>query len=115
MDLQFEIDRDRVKSYMYQNHVGFKHAAPRRDIAKTLGFEDRYFRQICADISECITSSHIGYYILPLVDLTGEETKMARDIVLGEERRRMVALYLRQRRQREAIRKMAGDKQMAFA
>lgn len=114
-DLQFKNDVARIRTYMYQNHCGYKHAAPRRDIAKVLGMEDRYFRATCSSIDELMTSSRLNYYILPLVDITGEETRMAKQIVEGEERRRMIALYLRQRRQRQAIRRMSGDKQMAFA
>jgi hypothetical protein len=108
-------DIARVKSYMYSLYCGKDNRAPRHEIASKLGIEDRSFRLICSQIPEIITSSRWGYYILPLVDLTGEETRFARAIVEGEERRRMIALYLRQRRQRKAIKNMGmSEKQYEF-
>jgi len=108
-------DIERVKDWMYKYSCGFSNARPRKEIIYCLRMEDRYFRQVCSTIPEIITSSHNekdtdkgqGYYILPLVDVSGEEVRHAREIVYGEERRRMIALYLRQRRQREAIRRLA--------
>jgi hypothetical protein len=109
-------DINRVKDYMMNYHQGFVKARPRQVIAQTLGIEDRHFRAICAEIPEIITSHRFGYYILPLVDLTGIETRRARDILDGEDRRRMISLYLRMRRQRQAIKKMqAAERQMELA
>lgn len=106
---------NRVKDYMNLFYCGKARRTPRRQIADALGIEDRRFREICSEIPEIITSSKFGYYILPLTDPTGEETTFARNIVEGEERRRMIALYLRQRRQRVAIKKMqAAERQMEF-
>ena len=111
-----EYEKNIVKDYMYEYCCGFKNAKLRAEIASDLDIEDRHFRDICSEIPEIITSSHYGYYILPLVDLTGVEARFARDIVEGEERRRMVALYLRQRRQRQAIRRMEmAERQQEFA
>lgn len=103
-----EMDRGRVISYMMRHHCGYKAAAPRKMISRALEFEDRYFRAVCASIPEIITSVKFGYWILPLVDTSGMEIKMARDVVDNEERRRMIALYLRQRKQRNAINKIAS-------
>ncbi len=111
-----EDDIIRVKNYMYSSHCGFIKACPRQIIAQNLGYEDRYFREVCSQISEIITSAKFGYYILPLVDLTGLETRRAREILDGEDRRRIIALYLRMRRQRQAIKIMqAAEKQMEMA
>lgn len=112
-----ELDRGRVISYMLRHHCGYKAAAPRRMIAQALEMEDRYFRLVCSTIDEIITSSKYGYWILPLVDLSGLEVKFAMEEVENEERRRMIALYLRQKRQRAAIRKLMPQQetQMSFA
>lgn len=103
-----EAEISRVRNFMMLKHCGYRAAAPRKEIASILEIEDRHFRKICAEIPEIIASSHYGYWILPLVDTTGIEADIARQVVEGENRRRMIALYLRQRRQREAIRKMAN-------
>jgi hypothetical protein len=106
----------RVKNYMMFFHQGFVKARPRKLIAQSLGIEDRRFRDICAEIPEIITSHRFGYYILPLVDLTGIETRRARDILDGEDRRRIITLYLRMRRQRQAVKIMQNaEKQMELA
>ena len=108
-----QYDIDKVKTYMYSFYCGFIKARPRQVIASALGYEDRHFRAICSMIPECITSHIYGYYILPLVDTTGIETRRAREILNGEDRRRIIALYLRMRRQREAIKRMeSAEKQL---
>lgn len=105
----------KVMAYMYDNVCGYRSSKPRGAIALVLGIEDRHFRAICATIDEVITSCHRGYYILPLVDPTGEETRVARDIVENEDRRRVIALYLRTRRQKVAIKKMqSAERQQEF-
>ena len=109
-------DRDRIIRYMMANHCGYKRAVPRQDIADALGMPDRYFRTVCATIPEILTSCNYGYYILPLVDLTGEEMRVAREILEGENRRSLIASYLRHRKQREAIRRMEHkERQMELA
>jgi len=106
-------DIERVRDYMMNYHRGFIQARPRQVIAHALGYRDRHFRAICAAIPEIISSSHYGYYILPLVDATGIETRRAREILDGEDRRRIIALYLRMRRQRQAIKRLEmAEKQM---
>ena len=106
----------KVTNYMMTFHCGYRKAMPHSQIAKSMGYAGRVFRDICAEIPEIIGGVQLGYYCLPLVDLTGEETRVARDILNGSERRRMIALYLRQRRQRQAIKRMEGaEKQMEFA
>ena len=108
-------DIARVNAHMMINHCGYRSASMRYQITQTLHMEDRHFRQVCSQIPEIITSHLYGYYILPLVDLTGEETRIAREIINGEDRRRMISLYLRQRRQKQAIRKMSDkERQLAF-
>jgi hypothetical protein len=108
-------DINRVKDYMMNYHQGFVRARPRQIIASALGMEDRHFRAICAEIPEIITSHRFGYYILPLLDATGIETRRARDILDGEDRRRIIALYLRMRKQRQAIKRMQDkERQLAF-
>lgn len=105
-----------VRRYMMSQHCGFNKARPRMVIAEALKMEDRHFRAVCAEIPEIITSHQFGYYILPLVDLSGEETRKAREILEGEDKRRIISLYLRMRRQRQAVRRMAGkERQPAFA
>lgn len=97
-----------VRNFMMAHHCGYKNACPRREIANALSIEDRKFRAICAEIDEIIGSVRYGYYILPLVDTTGIETNIARQIIDGEDRRRIIALYLRNRRQRLAVKRMRG-------
>ena len=116
MDKLSQEDINKVRDYMMNYYQGFVRARPRQIIAQALGMEDRHFRAICAEIPEIITSHRFGYYILPLVDTTGIETRRARDIVNGEDRRRIIALYLRMRRQRQAIKRMQdAEKQMELA
>lgn len=100
----------RIKNYMMDKHQGYKKAMPRHIIAGALNMPDRHFRQVCSQIDEIITSHKCGYYVLPLYDFSGVETMIAKEIVEGEERRRIVNLYLRSRRQRKAISKMAMSK-----
>ena len=108
-------EKERVINYMMSFYCGYRKAGPRIQIAFALGLEDRYFRQVCAEIPEIITSSFSGYYILPLIDLTGEEAKAARNILENEDRRRIIALYLRNRKQKAAVKKMQdGEKQYVF-
>ena len=119
--MKSEVSHDdilRIKNYMMNNHQGYKKAMPRHIIASALNIPDRHFRQVCSQIDEIITSHKFGYYILPLYDFSGIETMVAKEIVEGEERRRIVALYLRSRRQRKAISKMSmakKEEQMTFA
>ncbi len=94
---------DKVRDHMMGYHCGCHHAIPRQRIAAILGMEDRHFRDVCAEIPEIITSVHRGYWILPLVDATGEETAAARSVLEHEDRRRVISLYLRMRRQRSAV------------
>ena len=68
--------------------------------------EDRKFRKICAAIPEIMTSSKYGYYILPLYTLDRREIEVAKEILENEDRRRMIALYLRQRKQRSAVKRL---------
>src|SRR3990167_3886824 len=98
----------RVRNYMLARHCGHKNAVPRREIAHALGIEDRHLRAICAEIPEILTSSHYGYWCLPLVDTTGLEADTAVQAIETAGRRRLIALYLRQRRQRQAIKRMRG-------
>lgn len=104
-------DIERVREWMMTWACGYHNFRKRREIVSSLGMEDRYFRAVCAKIPEIITSSHEGYYILPLVDLSGDEVRYAREIVMGEERRRIISLYLRHRRQREAIQRLANGRE----
>lgn len=101
-------DIEKVRRYMIDYHCGWRRAHRRQDIARVLGMEDRHLRNVCAEIPEIMASHDLGYYILPLVDKTGEETKVARSIIDGEDRRRLISLYLRQRRRRKAIEEMRG-------
>jgi len=94
---------DKVREFMARYHCGFHRAHPRQQIAQALSMEDRHFRDVCAEIPEIITSVHRGYWILPLVDMTGEEAAAAKAILEHEDRRRIIALYLRMRRQRSAV------------
>ena len=106
----------RVKNYMYSHHCGYKNAQPRRVITDALQMEDRYFREVCSQIPEIITSIEYGYWILPLTDVSGLETMVAKQVIEGEDRRRIIALYLRNRRQRIAIKKMQDkERQMELA
>ena len=98
----------KVRNYMLARHCGYKNAVPRREIVLALGIEDRHLRAICAEIPEILTSSHYGYWCLPLVDTTGLEADIAQQVIEGEDRRRIIALYLRNRRQRQAIKRMRG-------
>ena len=110
-----EVDKQKVVEFMMKYRCGHFNASPRHEIIKYLNMDDRYFREVCSLIPEIITSAEHGYYILPLTDPTGEETRFARQIVEGEERRRMIALYLRQRKQRQAIKRMeAAERQLEF-
>jgi predicted translin family RNA/ssDNA-binding protein len=95
---------------------GFRRARPRQEIIEALGLDDRYFRDICAETPEIITSEKFGYYILPLVDPTGEETRFAlKEVNEGDMRRKIIGMYLRMRRQRNAIRRLQDkEKQLAF-
>ena len=94
---------------------GYQRARPRQEIVEALEMEDRYFRELVSEIPEIITSSKSGYWILPLVDITGIEVKKAREVIEGEDRRRMIVLYLRQRKQRQVLRNLEGlEKQLAF-
>jgi hypothetical protein len=111
-----DYEKKLVTNYMYANNLGYKQAQPRKMIADDLGIEDRRFREVCSEIPEIITSVKYGYYLLPLTDPTGEETRVAREILEHEDRRRIVALYLRNRRQRQAIKRMeAKEQQKEFA
>ena len=110
MDMEYL--KKQIVVYMTRYHVGHKNGTARANIVSALGIDDRTFRDLCSEIPEIITSSKWGYYILPLVDRTGEEVRVARDIIEGEDRRRLIALYLRQRRQRKALRILA-DKPLA--
>lgn len=104
MDTQVnEHDKQRVRDYMMAFVCGYRNARPRREIAQVLQMEDRYFREVCSEIPEIITSVKWGYWILPLVDRFGDEVRMARVVIEGEDRRRIIALYLRHRRQRRAV------------
>jgi hypothetical protein len=94
---------DKVRDHMMRYHCGYRRAFPRQQIAPVLRMEDRHFRDVCAEIPEIITSIHSGYWILPLVDASGEEARVAKSVLENEDRRRIIALYLRMRRQREAI------------
>lgn len=100
-----EAEKDMVRGYMLARHAGYKRAVPRREIAFALGIEDRKFRAICAEIDELVTSVKYGYYILPPI-IDSVEADIARQIIEGEDRRRIIALYLRNRRQRQAVRRM---------
>lgn len=95
-----------VKSYFYAHCIGYEKRKHRTEITTLLNIPDRQFRAVCAEIPEIISTHDGGYYILPLVDTTGEETRIARAIIEGEDRRRMIALYLRQRRRRQAIQRL---------
>jgi len=106
-------DIARVRDHMMRNHCGWRCAARRQDIAQALVMEDRHLRNVCAEIPEIISSHELGYYILPLMDMDGEETRKALEIINGEDRRRMISLYLRQRRRRKAIKEMR-DKGSGF-
>ena len=99
-------DIARVQDYMTAHHCGYKNATPRQNIAIALNMPDRYFREVCSEIPEIITSIHYGYWILPLVDPVGLETMVAREVLDKEDRRRIIALYLRNRKQRKAIQNM---------
>ncbi len=106
----------KVTNYMLFAHQGFIKAVPRKQIAEALGLDDRYFRDVCAEIPEIITSEKYGYYILPLTDPTGLEARRAREIINGEDRHRMISLYLRMRRRRQAITRMLDrERQLQFA
>ena len=104
-----QADIIKVKNYMYKYHCGHNNRTWRHTIAKTLNMPDRHFRKVCSFISEIITSSKQGYYILPLTDFTGEETKIAVEL-LKEERKKIISLYRRGKGQRKAISKMAMSK-----
>lgn len=104
--------KDIIREWFYANAQGYRREVRKKDAFTFIKWQlpisqndDREFRELCADIPEIITSTD-GYYILPLVDLSGEETHHALEIINGQSRRRMIALYLRQRRQRKAIHKM---------
>lgn len=106
----------KVKKYMMDYCCGYKNARPRQEIVEFLRMPDRQFRDICAEIPEIITSVHSGYWILPLVDATGEEIRAAREVLEGQDRRRVIALYVRMRRQRLVLRNLEGKiKQQEFA
>lgn len=105
-----------VTDYMMCYHCGYQKAAPRKQIANNLNIEDRHFRAICAEIPEILGSVHYGYWILPLMDTTGTEAHIAREVLNGEDRRRMIALYLRYRRQRTAVKRMQdAERQLEMA
>jgi len=105
----------RVRAHMMAFHCGYRNACPRQKIASHLGMTDRLFRDVCAEIPEVFTSVHYGYWILPLVDETGEEVRVAKDVLENEDRRRVIALYMRTRRQRHAVRKLEGVRQQEFS
>ena len=104
-------DIDRVIVWMMKWACGYKNARNRKEIINCLMMEDRYFREVCSTIPEIITSSQEGYYIMPLVDKLGDEVRHAREIVEGEDRRRIVSQYLRYRRQKAAIAKLAMSRE----
>lgn len=104
-------DIKRVTEWMLKWACGYKNARNRKDIENCLMMEDRYFRTVCAEIPEIITSSKGGYWILPSIDPSGDEIRHAREIAMGEDRRRIISLYLRHRRQREAIQRLADSRE----
>lgn len=111
-----------VRDYMYTHAKGYRNIVTRKSILDGVGVIcDRSLREILAEIPEVISTSNdtvvlpdgeivqlqsAGYYVLPLRDDDGRETRIARAIVNGEDRRRMIHLYLRQRQRRQAIRMM---------
>jgi hypothetical protein len=94
---------------MKAHHCGFANRAKRGQIALALFMEDRYFRELCSQIPEIITSSAEGYYFLPAEDPAGTEETKALELI-DENRRRAIALFLRSKRQKRAVREMATRK-----
>jgi len=108
-------DVAKVTNYMMTFHCGHENAATRNKIVSVLGMDDRYFRLVCSVIPEILTSHRRGYWILPLVDATGEETKIALE-TQKEDRRRIISDYLRMKRRKQAIKRMSEKaKQFTFA
>jgi len=103
-----DYDKQRIVDYMRAFRCGYKNRSPRKEIADVLNMDDRKFRELCADIPEIITSSTGGYYILPLNDPTGEESRIAREL-LSESRKRAVSLFWRAKKQRRAIDEMENQ------
>jgi hypothetical protein len=99
-------DIKRITDWMKAHHCGFANRAKRGQIALALFLEDRYFRDLCSQIPEIITSSAEGYYFLPTEDPTGTEEAKALELI-DENRRRAIALFLRSKRQKRAVREMA--------
>jgi len=94
---------------MKAHHCGFANRGKRGQIALALFMEDRYFRELCSQIPEIITSSAEGYYFLPAEDPAGTEEAKALELI-DENRRRAIALFLRSKRQKRAVREMATRK-----
>ena len=121
-------DRTRIIDWMMSNACGFRSILPRQQIAQALNLPDRLFRRICADIPEIITNSklrHIkewgyeitvkpGYYILPLTDYSGTETKIAK-ILLRETTSRLIKLARKEKTKMLLLRNRFGaERQTVF-
>ena len=106
MQQDVNYDTNRIINHMKAHHCGFANRTKRDQVARALFFEDRYFRDLCSQIPEIITSSAEGYYFLPTEDPTGAEEAKALELI-DENRRRAIALFLRSKRQKRAVREMA--------
>ena len=109
MQQDVNYDTNRIINHMKAHHCGFANRAKRDQIARALFLEDRYFRELCSQIPEVMTSSTEGYWLIPQEDPTGGEYHQAMNTI-GENRRRAISLFLRSRRQKRAIQAMVDRK-----
>ena len=97
-----KIKLERLEDWMMKYACGFRNAKTKDNILPFVGLEERIFRQLASFSDLIFSSSERGYWIRPLVDISGEEMREAKES-LAEERRRAINLYWKIKAKRKSL------------